>query len=198
MIPVGKVLVEFVPPRVSAKGRYHDGQRVGKDFGKVFFLRKIQMKCEALLRRAELGVYPRFIAPAIHSIPAEFGQIYGIQAMQRIWRTLVINAEALIAKSRRNAICPKEGSQKMAFRIAVTRAIGQNLGSGTRDRVPLVVGTMLNIVAYPFVAAARDLQFAGSAFCQSRSFRLHRRYTPIDYFGGLQKSFHHGIILSER
>jgi hypothetical protein len=62
--------------------------------------------------------------------------------MQGIRRALIIDAEPLITKSGWNAIGPQKSRQKMAFRIAITGAGGENLRSGAGNRIAFVVGTV--------------------------------------------------------
>ena len=71
---------------------------------------------------------------------------------------MIADTEPLIAKSGGDAVRSKQRGQKVALRIAITRAGRQNFRSRAGDRVALVVGTVLDVIADPFERALRDLQ----------------------------------------
>lgn len=124
---IGQPLEDFLEGPAGGQYINHLGDRGGPDLVEVNFLMALWVKSKLLDGRGEAGIDPVFVAARIGPVPADVGEIYGIQAVQAETGPRIILPQALVTKTCGDAVGAQQGGQQVALGVAETRTGGEDL-----------------------------------------------------------------------
>ena len=146
---VGKPSLDGMPVVCPGEGGNYHRNWTSEDTWQIGFARKSSREREGLVSRRELGVDTRSVPARVDAQKSVVRHQDADQSVENKGRCRVIATQALVAESSRNVRRPQKGNQQVAFRVAKTCALAENLGSAQSNpslpRIPCV----RNGVAHP-------------------------------------------------